>query len=72
MRDPSIAGKMRPQEAELRQLEILRGLSGNQRVKIGAELYEVAYQIMKSAIKEENPGISEEDLKVKIRERVGR
>ena len=63
---------MRPQEAELRQLEILRGLSGNQRVKIGAELYEMAYQIMKSAIEEEYPGVSGEDLKVKIRERVGR
>lgn len=63
---------MRPQEAEARQLEILRGLSGNQRVKIGAELYEMAYKIMKSAIEEENPGISEEGLKAKIRERVGR
>jgi hypothetical protein len=63
---------MRPQEAQVRQLEILRGLSGNQRVKIGAELYEVAYQIMRAAIEEENPGLSEEDLKAKIRERVSR
>jgi ribosome-binding protein aMBF1 (putative translation factor) len=70
--DPSIAGKMRPQEAQVRQLEILRGLSGNQRVKIGAELYEVAYQIMRAAIEDETPGLSEEDLKAKIRERVSR
>jgi len=63
---------MRPQEAEAKYLDILRRMSPNRRVKIGAELYEMAYQIMKSAIEEENPGISKEHLKVRIRERVGR
>jgi ribosome-binding protein aMBF1 (putative translation factor) len=63
---------MRPQEAEAKYLDILRKMSPNQRVKIGAELYEVAYQIMRAAIEEENPGLSEEDLKAKIRERVSR
>lgn len=63
---------MRPQEAEAKYLDILRKMSPNQRVKIGAELYEVAYQIMRAAIEEESPGISEEDLKAKIRERVSR
>jgi len=72
VRDPSIAGKMRPQEAEAKYLDILRKMSPNRRVKIGAELYEVAYQIMKSAIEEECPGVSGEDLKAKIRDRVGR
>jgi len=72
VRDPSIAGKMRPQEAEAKYLDILRKMSPNQRVKIGAELYEVAYQIMRAAIEEENPGMSEEGLKAKIRDRVGR
>ena len=63
---------MRPQEAEAKYLDILRRMSPNQRVKIGAELYEMAYQIMRAAIKEENPGMSEEGLKAKIRDRVGR
>jgi hypothetical protein len=63
---------MRPQEAEAKYLDILRKMSPNQRVKIGAELYEVAYHIMRAAIEEETPGLSEEDLKAKIRERVSR
>ncbi|KPJ48307.1 MAG: hypothetical protein AMJ41_05165 [candidate division Zixibacteria bacterium DG_27] len=63
---------MRPQEAEAKYLDILRKMSPNQRLKIGAELYEVAYQIMRAAIEEESPGLSEEGLKAKIRERVGR
>lgn len=63
---------MRPQEAEAKYLDILRRMSANQRLRIGAELFEMAYRIVRCAIEEENPGISEEDLKAKMRERVGR
>lgn len=63
---------MRPQEAEAKYLDILRRMSANQRLRIGAELYEMAYRIVRCAIEEESPGISEGDLKAKMRERVGR
>jgi len=42
---------MKPAEAEERYIAILRAMSGNQRVKIGAELYEMARSIVASSIK---------------------
>lgn len=43
---------------------------GNKRVKIGAELYEMARKIVLSSIKNKNPGISEEELKKTLKERM--
>lgn len=61
---------MRPSEAEEKYVAILRSMSGNQRVKIGAELYELAKRIVEASIRNENPAISEEELRRKIIQRM--
>jgi len=61
---------MKPAEAEERYIAILRAMSGNQRVKIGAELYEMACSIVASSIRNKYPNISEEELQDKLRERM--
>ncbi|MCS4541975.1 MAG: hypothetical protein HY929_06620 [Euryarchaeota archaeon] len=61
---------MKPEVAEKKYLKILRRMPGNRRVRIGAELYEMAHKIVESAIRSEFPKISEEDLKKKLRERL--
>jgi len=61
---------MKPAEAEERYIAILRAMSGNQRVKIGAELYEMARSIVASSIKNKYPNISGQELQDKLRERM--
>jgi hypothetical protein len=61
---------MKPAEAEERYIAILRAMSGNQRVKIGAELYEMARHIVASSIRNKYPNISEQELQDKLRERM--
>lgn len=61
---------MKPAEAEERYIAILRAMSGNQRVKIGAELYEMARSIVTSSIRNKYPNISEQELQDKLQERM--
>jgi hypothetical protein len=61
---------MKPAEAEEKYIAILRAMSGNQRVKIGAELYEMARSIVASSIRNKYPNISEQELQDKLRERM--
>jgi DNA-binding HxlR family transcriptional regulator len=61
---------MKPTEAEERYIAILRAMSGSQRVKIGAELYEMARHIVASSIRNKYPNISEQELQDRLRERM--
>ena len=61
---------MRPEEAEKKYISLLRNMDGNRRVKIGAELYETARHIVESSIKNENPHLSEDALKEKLKQRM--
>lgn len=61
---------MREDKIEQKYLSILRRMDGNKRVKIGAELYEMARKIVLSSIKNKNPGISEEQLNKVLKERM--
>jgi len=45
-------------------------MDGNKRVKIGAELYEMARKIVLSSIKNKKSGISEEQLSKVLKERM--
>jgi len=45
-------------------------MDGNKRVKIGAELYEMARKIVLSSIKNKNPDISKEQLSKVLKERM--
>ena len=61
---------MREDEVEQRYISILKKMDGNKRVKIGAELYEMARKIIISSIKNKNPDISEEQLNKILKERM--
>ena len=61
---------MREDKVEQKYISILKKMDGNKRVKIGAELYEMARKIVLSSIKNKNPGISEEQLNEMLKERM--
>lgn len=61
---------MKPEEAERKYILLLRSFDGNKRVKIGAELYEMAKHIIESSIRNENPNISENELKNRLKQRM--
>jgi len=45
-------------------------MSGNQRVMIGADLYDLSYKIVKTSILEKFPRLSKNKLSQKIKERM--
>jgi len=61
---------MREDKVEQKYISILKKMDGNKRVKIGAELYEMARRIVLSSIKNKNPDISEEQLSKVLKERM--
>ena len=50
------------------QVEILKKFSGERRVYLGAELYEMACQIVKDGIRNLRPALKEGDIDTKARE----
>lgn len=61
---------MYAEKVDEKYLEILRKMSGEERLKIGMELYELARNIVKASILNKYPNISDEDLEVKLRDRM--
>ena len=61
---------MRQDKVEQKYISILKKMDANKRVKIGAELYEMARKIILSSIKNKNPDISEEQLNKALKERM--
>ena len=61
---------MIPEQAEKIQIEIYRKMSGEQKLRIAFELYEIARKIVKQRIKEGNPLLSESELNKKVAERM--
>ncbi len=55
---------------EQKYISIPKKMDGNKRVKIGAELYEIARKIILSSIKNKNRDISEEQLNKALKERM--
>jgi len=53
-----------------KQLEILRGMGGAQRVQLGAELYEMAREISRAGIRDQFPDLSEKEVEEKLKERL--
>jgi len=50
------------------QFEVLKKFSGEKRVYLGAQLYEMASQIIKDGIHNLHPDLAEEDINTKARE----
>lgn len=61
---------MKLSEADKVYIEKLRKMDGNQRAKIGAELYDMAYHLVESSVRNEYPLLSEADKRNKIRQRM--
>ncbi len=60
---------MRPSEAEVKYLEVLRGFSGEERVRIGFELYRLARRIVEASVRAQYPDASDEEVERHIRQR---
>lgn len=52
------------------QLEVLRHMTGEERIRTGAELYDLAREIAAASIRAMHPGISESELRDRLRERM--
>jgi len=52
-----------------RQIEIYRRMTGEQRLLQALDMIGTAWRIAADAIRNENPGITEKELKVKLKER---
>lgn len=59
---------MRPEKAEQYQLEILRRMSGAQRLAIAFQLYELVRNIKRQVIRQENPGLPETEIAKRLAE----
>lgn len=57
-------------KGEKMQIEILKKLSPEERLKIGFELYDLSYKIVYSYIKNENPNLKDKEIKKLVRERM--
>ena len=50
------------------QLAIIQGLSGERRVQIGAELYEMVRQLVADGLRQRHQGISDTEVAARTRE----
>lgn len=53
---------------EKNQFEILRRFSGEKRVLLGAELYEMVRQLIKDGIRNRNPHLEEKEIEIRTKE----
>ncbi len=50
--------------------EILKGMSGEQKLRISFEMYDFTMKFVEASIRNQYPKISKEELKQKIKERI--
>ncbi len=63
---------MKPEDGARKQIEIYRGMTGKQRLRIAMELYEVSRELISANIRNTYPGISEEEFRKKLIERMSK
>ncbi len=61
---------MQTKKENKRYYEILRAMSGEQRLKIGFEMRDFTMKLVEASIRNQYPEISDEELKRKIKERI--
>jgi hypothetical protein len=61
---------MTPDDALARQIEIYRGMSGEQRLKIALDLHEFACNVSRAGIRTQYPDASEEEVERHLRRRI--
>jgi hypothetical protein len=55
---------------DARQEEILRRMTGAQRLRVGFEITEFALNLARAGIRHQHPGLSDEEVREKLRERL--
>jgi hypothetical protein len=58
---------MGSREGAKKQIEIYRAMTGQERLNIAFQLWEMSLELMKSQEKLRNPGLSEQDIERKVR-----
>jgi len=61
---------MRPGDGERVQIEVLRRMTGEERMRAGAELYDLAREMAAASIRDAHPGIGESELAEQLKERM--
>ncbi|UCG99935.1 MAG: hypothetical protein JSU78_05730 [Deltaproteobacteria bacterium] len=61
---------MKPEEGARKQVEIYKGMSGKERLKIAFEMWEVAFAQVKASEKSLNPNLSEKEVERRARQRM--
>jgi ABC-type Na+ transport system ATPase subunit NatA len=63
---------MKPEDGARKQIEIYRKMTGKQRLRIAMELYELSRELISANIRNSHPGISEEEFRKKLAERMSK
>lgn len=61
---------MQTKKENKRYYEILKAMSGEQRLKIGFEMWDFTMKLVEASIRNQYPEISNEELEGKIKERI--
>ena len=61
---------MKPEKARVYQIEIYRQMSGNQKLEIAFQLYEMACNLIRQSIHTENPELSSDKVEKLLAERM--
>lgn len=61
---------MTPEAALESQLECYRQMTGDERLQIGLRLHELSCEVARDGIRAQHPGISEEMVEEKLKERI--
>jgi hypothetical protein len=61
---------VKPEEGARKQVEIYKGMSGVERLKIAFEMWEIALAQVKASEKSMNPGLDEKEIERRARQRM--
>lgn len=61
---------MRPEEGARKQVEIYKGMSGKERLKIAFEMWDIAFAQVKASEKSLNPDLNEKEVERRARQRM--
>ena len=60
----------KPEEGARKQIEIYRGMSGKERLKIAFEMWYIAFAQVKASEKSLNPNLNEKEIERRARQRM--
>lgn len=61
---------MTPDQASQQQIEAYRRMTGEQRLRIGLQLYETSCELARESIRAQFPDLTEQDVEQRLQERI--